>query len=338
MTAPSNLKEAIVEYCSEIGRDSLLVQGAGGNVSWKEGGTLWVKASGTWLAEASEKNIFVPVNLHHLRKEIDAGNFEVTPKLIGESILRPSIETLLHALMPHRVVVHLHAIEVLSFMVRDSCFSELKSTLRDSIRWTIVDYHKPGAGLAAAVNTALSEGEGTDVVFLKNHGVVIGAGTIKGVASILDKLLTDLKFTPINKYTEVSKDIQQVVEEYTLFQDREVQQLAVNSAFFKFLENRWVLYPDHVVFLGAKARIYKSFDAFKEEVGAGNEKSDLVFVLGVGVFVTPDFNSAKAAQLRCYYDVLIRQSRDFKMKPLNTAQIEGLLNWDAERYRKKISK
>jgi rhamnose utilization protein RhaD (predicted bifunctional aldolase and dehydrogenase) len=33
-------------YCSQIGADPLLVQGAGGNASWKEGDTLWIKASG----------------------------------------------------------------------------------------------------------------------------------------------------------------------------------------------------------------------------------------------------------------------------------------------------
>ena len=38
----------------------LLVQGAGGNVSWKEEDTLWVKASGTWLSDASAEDIFLP--------------------------------------------------------------------------------------------------------------------------------------------------------------------------------------------------------------------------------------------------------------------------------------
>ena len=36
-----------------IGADPLLIQGPGGNTSFKSGDELWVKASGAWLAEAS---------------------------------------------------------------------------------------------------------------------------------------------------------------------------------------------------------------------------------------------------------------------------------------------
>jgi len=57
------LRSSVIEYCAAIGADPLLVQGAGGNVSWKESDTLWVKASGTWLKEAVQKDIFVPVEI-----------------------------------------------------------------------------------------------------------------------------------------------------------------------------------------------------------------------------------------------------------------------------------
>ena len=77
----NTLKASVIEYCSTIGADPLLVQGAGGNVSWKEEDTLWVKASGTWLAEAAGKDIFVPVDLPHLRAAIASGDFSVTPRL-----------------------------------------------------------------------------------------------------------------------------------------------------------------------------------------------------------------------------------------------------------------
>ena len=49
---------SVEDFCSRIGADPLLVQGAGGNVSWKKGSVLWIKASGTWLAHA-KKTIFL---------------------------------------------------------------------------------------------------------------------------------------------------------------------------------------------------------------------------------------------------------------------------------------
>ena len=97
-----------------------MVQGAGGNASWKVESTLWVKGSGTWLAEAAEKDIFIPVDLPHLQLAISNYDFSVIPKVKNESSFRPSIETLLHALMPHKIVIHLHAIEILAHLVRDN--------------------------------------------------------------------------------------------------------------------------------------------------------------------------------------------------------------------------
>ena len=51
-----NLQE-IKELCALIGSDPLLVQGPGGNASLKERETIWIKASGSWLADAERKDI-----------------------------------------------------------------------------------------------------------------------------------------------------------------------------------------------------------------------------------------------------------------------------------------
>ncbi len=60
MQQPQVLKE-LRRMSARVGKNILLVQGAGGNSSVKHGDVLWVKASGTWLADAEDKDIFVPV-------------------------------------------------------------------------------------------------------------------------------------------------------------------------------------------------------------------------------------------------------------------------------------
>lgn len=62
MRPPQMLNE-LCRMSARVGRNILLVQGAGGNSSVKEDDVLWVKASGTWLADAEDKDIFVPVAL-----------------------------------------------------------------------------------------------------------------------------------------------------------------------------------------------------------------------------------------------------------------------------------
>ncbi len=63
MQPPRNPERARAAMSARVGRNILLVQGAGGNSSIKDGDVLWVKASGTWLADAEDKEIFVPVSL-----------------------------------------------------------------------------------------------------------------------------------------------------------------------------------------------------------------------------------------------------------------------------------
>ena len=46
------LKKKISKFCAQIGKRSLLVQGAGGNVSFKDNDVLWIKASGFWLSQS----------------------------------------------------------------------------------------------------------------------------------------------------------------------------------------------------------------------------------------------------------------------------------------------
>jgi rhamnose utilization protein RhaD (predicted bifunctional aldolase and dehydrogenase) len=334
------MKESVVNYCAAIGADSLLVQGAGGNASWKDGDTLWVKASGTWLSDAAEKDIFVPVILGHLQQAIAVSNFMVTPRMHSESNLRPSIETLLHALMPHPVVVHLHAIEILAHLVRHDVELTLLASLGSLVRWTRVSYQKPGAELARAVCEALASTQDANVVFLQNHGVVIGGSDIAEVDAILKRLVDTLKIPTRTVSNLPSPDFDISIAEnkfYTPIQDPLVHQLAMDMALYKRLVSDWALYPDHVVFLGAKANVYESIDILKKSLASKAELPELVLVQGVGVFVLPEFNQGKRLQLRCYYDVLTRQEEYVTLNSLNNEEIADLLSWDAEKYRMLVA-
>ena len=322
------MRMAISEYCAKIGNNSLLVQGAGGNISWKEGNTLWVKASGTWLAEALEQDIFVPVDLLSLKQAFVNDDYSIDPRVLGDSSLRPSIETLLHALMSHQVVVHLHAIDILSYLVRQDAEFQIQTCLGEMIPWAMVDYYKPGATLAMAVRQVLDNNLSTDVIFLQNHGVVIGGADIDEIDSTLSFLLERLKLNP-RKMVDITSSEQPLIvndtAQYLFVSDPFVQQLAMQTELFHRLESNWALYPDHVVFLGDSAKRYNSVDHAKEHLLACDIMPDVIFIESVGVFGLGELSIGKRAQLRCYADVLLRQPK---------AQ---LLNWDAEKYRMNLA-
>jgi rhamnose utilization protein RhaD (predicted bifunctional aldolase and dehydrogenase) len=340
MNSKSDFGEDIRNYCAEIGADPLLVQGAGGNASWKEGDSLWVKASGTWLANAQNKEIFIPVDLARLKSEIAKKNFSVVPEVLNDSKLKPSIETMLHALMPHRVVLHLHAIEVLAHLVRRDFNDYFTKSIGKVVSFAVVDYFKPGADLASAIYDILAKYSSVDVIFLKSHGVVIGGENINDLRHKLSNITEALVTNPTLKNHQngmINELPISFLNQYVPVPDSAVQQLALNPTLFRRLRSDWALYPDHVVFLGPRAHAYQSWLEFQDKTLRFGSFPELIFVNGEGVFVKPSFTKSKQAQLRCYFDVLTRQRHDCSLVVLMDNQIAELLKWDAEHYRMNLA-
>lgn len=333
----------VSHFCTLIGANPLLVQGAGGNVSWKEGDTLWVKASGKWLAEADQTDIFVPVDLKHMGKALAASNFDIKPIALTSNGLRPSIETVLHALMPQRIVVHLHAIDALAHLVRSDAKETMVAKMEPTFsgEWVMVDYAKPGVALAQAVATALSKCPGACIVLMQNHGVVLGADDMNGIQALLQRFSS--LFRTLSEVTDELADVPSVQPKgltgYDLVSDRVIQSLALMPSRFSLMNSGWALYPDHVVFLGAKPKIFASFEDWASE-GAmiSDVAEDLIFVEGVGVYARESFSMAKFVQLKCYADVLSRLPHDVELTCLSSDAVDDLLNWDAEKHRVSLIK
>ena len=336
-TTEQDERAALAQFCARLGRDPLLVQGAGGNASVKQGDALWVKASGFWLAEAAEKAIFLPVDLPKLQAALTAEDFSVTPQPLGESGLRPSIETLLHALMPQRYVLHLHAVDALAHLVRQDAQATLPhalGALAAQAAW--VGYAQPGAPLAHAVSSALATHPGTSLLLLQNHGIVLGASTQTALEILLADVLAHLRLAP--KSLPVTPAAPPPAG-YVPIRDARLHALAQNVSLAARLTSDWALYPDHVVFLGAKPVVYANMAACRAALASADATSpDLCFVLGQGTYTRPEFSAAKLAQLQCYFEVLIRLADDARCAALNDSAVAALLNWDAEKYRQKIAK
>jgi rhamnose utilization protein RhaD (predicted bifunctional aldolase and dehydrogenase) len=335
----SIIEKQVKQFCARIGTDPLLVQGPGGNVSWKDNDVLWIKASGKWLAKACDEEIFVPVSLSYLQEAISNKNFSCSPSILGETTLRPSIETMLHALMPQKVIAHLHAVEALAHLVRKNAETRLAELINDSIKWVFVDYYKPGAELAACVSAKLTLIPDAEVIFLKNHGIVIGAPDIRNLERILKKI-TKLLFTKpflselIPFDFVIKNNPNTFLNEFAFATDPEINRLSTNSYLISRVQNDWALYPDHVVFLGDSAIVIDdTADEYKSEIIGRNP--DFIFVKQQGVLECKAITPAKKAQLRCYYDVLVRQPPTEKLESLTQINIKEILNWEAEIFRQR---
>ncbi len=319
----SAMKDAVEAFCARTGADPLLVQDAGGNVSWKDAGVLWVKASGTRMADALRKPVFVPVDARQARSV-------AKPDVLGEGgLLRPSIETMLHALMPQRVVAHLHAIEAIAHLVRRDADAVL-APLIDDARCAWVPYCKPGLPLAEAVAAALSAKPAADVLLLANHGVVVAGDDVDDVQAKLDALIARLRTAP--RELGVHSIPLAVPIGYAVPRDASLQALAHDAELLARAANDWAICPDHVVFLGAEAPLFESLADVPPALS-------VAIVRGVGVFVAEQDDSrmqTAETMLRCFVEIMRRVPRDARVATLTLAEVGALLNWEAEAYRRSM--
>lgn len=337
------MRAQISHYCALIGQDPLLVQGAGGNVSWKDGDVLWIKASGTWLRDADKQDIFVPVALPELQAALCGGQFDAPPRTLGDTRLKPSIETVLHALLPQKVVVHVHAIEPLSWLVRADATTRIAQRMPTSFKHVVVPYRKPGKELAQAVCEALQATPDARAVLLMNHGVVIAGDTLADVQASLAELQEALpaaamqdESIPPQVPQPLSLSGSQTLSPLT---NDSLHRLATRPDLFKRVRHDWALYPDHVVFLGAQAI---TFDCVQSALAAAQTNQippDMpLFIQDLGVFSIATLAESKLAQLRCYQNVIERIAPTTTLRSLPLDDIAALLNWDAERYRQQLAK
>jgi len=96
---------------------------------------------------------------------------------------RASIETAMHAVMPHRMVLHTHCVDTIAWAVRQDAPIHLKARLH-GLRWQWVPYVPSGLALAQEIQRALSA-FGTDVFILGNHGLVLGGDDCRAEEDLL---------------------------------------------------------------------------------------------------------------------------------------------------------
>jgi rhamnulose-1-phosphate aldolase/alcohol dehydrogenase len=168
-----------------IGRDPGLVLRGAGNTSLKHDEidfrgratpVMRIKGSGRDLAAAAGAD-FAGLRLDDLSPlmERDAMSDEAMVDwllrcLVDPGSPRPSIETLLHAFLPHAHVDHTHADAILS--ITDT--ADPRRLVSEAFEGTavLVRYRRPGFGLAADVARAAGAAAGARAVVLEKHGLI----------------------------------------------------------------------------------------------------------------------------------------------------------------------
>ena len=343
---------ALRRLSRDIGRDRTLTQAAGGNTSLKRDGILWVKASGTWLAEAETRDIFVPVRIAPLLEALRTGDARAEKATdfvasdLSDSALRPSIETAVHAAMPQPVVLHVHCVNTIAQAVLDDGEARIAWRLTEAGlagRFAYIPYCRPGVPLARQIARIASER--IDILVLGNHGLIVAGTDLADAARRLDAVVAALAITP--RPTPGTPDTAALSElaagtPYRLPGDATAHHLARDPDSLR-VARAGPLYPDHVIFLGetigtiapekaAMAQFLASWEA------APGDAPSLLLVQGVGVLVHERLTAGGEALVGCLVDVAARIPADAALNPLTTDDIHHLTHWEAETYRQTLDR
>jgi rhamnose utilization protein RhaD (predicted bifunctional aldolase and dehydrogenase) len=309
--------DAFRRLSASLGRDPLQVQGPGGNTSIKDGGAMWIKASGTELAQAEADEIFVPVDRAAALAEArgEAGDGTCRAAVLGEGALRPSIETTFHAALDWPVVAHTHSVATLVHAIcaegRDAARAKLTG-----LPAVLVPYAKPGLPLTAEIRARA--GPETQVVILENHGLIACGATVEAVAELIETVEARLALPTAAASGAVPDgpppEGHVWAEEGWIARHSRAAALATGGSY----------YPDHVVFLGPALPTAPS-------------EAPARLIAGRGIALREDATPSQRAMLRCLADVLARLPPGWTPEPIGPRAEADLLDWDAEKYRQALA-
>ncbi len=305
---------------AKLGQDPLQVQGPGGNTSIKESAVMYIKASGTELADAEAANIFVAVDRGAavLEAHEKAGDGSCKETVLDKSHgLRPSIETTFHAALESRIVVHTHSVATLAHAISPEGREIAKEKLA-GLPFVMVPYAKPGLPLTREILARIRPE--SRVIILQNHGLICAGESVSEVAALIAQVEERLKLAPCataaDKPTAAAPEGFEWSSHGWLAQNPEAFERAKNGTY----------YPDHVVFLGPCLPVQNH---------AGNPPA--ILQEGLGVLIKTDATPSQKAMLRCIEDVLSRMQEGWSLDPIGADAEAELLNWDAEKYRQALA-
>ncbi len=195
----------LIDISRFYGASRDFVIAGGGNSSFKDDKTLWIKASGEPLSELTEESL-VALDREKLRgissavysedpvEREDQVKNDLHRCIIGPSgNKRPSVETSLHELIRYRFILHLHPALVNGVLCSRNAKALISQLFGDEALF--VPYTDPGYTLYKKLETEIekyrvSYQNDPKMIFLENHGIFAGADSVDEIRSIYGNVMS----------------------------------------------------------------------------------------------------------------------------------------------------
>jgi rhamnose utilization protein RhaD (predicted bifunctional aldolase and dehydrogenase) len=317
------------ELSARIGSDPLFTQASTGNSSIKLDGVLWIKASGKWMADAIHEDILIPLDLAEVQACVKQRRDP------AERYSRASIETAMHAVMRHRVVLHVHCVNTIAWAVRQDAQIQLERQL-DGLHWQWISYVPSGLPLACEIERVLSAFPNTNVLILGNHGLVIGGDNCGAVEDLLLQVQQRVAICPRPAYPTDYAALAEIADGSTwdLPDDDGVHVLATDAISRSVLSGG-LLYPCQSIFSNStRPGMFRSVPRPNPKHQRQSRYCTRPFLIieGCGVVVKKTMTPAQRAMMNGLAQVIQRTSSSAPLRYLTKEEVADSCSTIGSRY------
>jgi rhamnose utilization protein RhaD (predicted bifunctional aldolase and dehydrogenase) len=320
------------ELSARIGGDPLLTQASTGNTSIKLEDVLWIKASGRCLADAKHEDILVPLDLREVKRYV---SLQVDP---AEVYACASIETAMHAVLPHPVVLHVHSVNTIAWAVRADARLRLQRQL-DGLRWQWVPYVPSGLPLAREIERALFVSGDANILVLGNHGLVIAGDDCDQVTQLLSEVEQRLAICPRAANTADCDALDEITEgsSWELPEDGNVHVLATDPASQSILSGG-ILFPCQSIFSNSTSpEMFRAvpWPLSIDQCESRYRARRFLIIEGRGVIVKKTMTSSQRAMMSGLAQVVQRINSSALIHYLSAEEVDYSARTIASRYLEK---
>jgi len=334
----------LVDISTYAGNRADYTQGGGGNTSVKneKEGIMLIKASGYRLKDITKNNAFVAVNRNTISNYYNSVDLSVKKDYEKESaeisknsvinisdmpVLRPSVEVGFHAILK-KYVTHTHSVyaNILTCSVEGETIAEKLFNNAD-FGYIFLPYINPGFELTLAIkkeieNYIAKNNKYPEVIFMKNHGLVVNSDFIDRVKIINTEVNETIRnyFKLEDNFREVSL----IEKDGSFISDTSVvKDFIKNNVLDKAFLDKYPLYPDQLVYLNNIL---------------AHSPNTLVVKDGK-VFYNTDIKQATTLEetLSAYLFVITAiKNAKLNVNTMNEKEVYFINNWEAEKYRRSV--
>ena len=336
--APNEQRELIAlrKLSVRLARNPLLVQASTGNISIKIGDSLWIKASGKWLAQAEADDFLVTVGLARAKRCVRDGLAIPETEATSAGAPGASIETAMHAVLPHRVVIHVHSVNTITWAIREDGPRQLGTRL-GGLPWRWIPYTPSGNALAKEIDNVLSCFPQTHVLILANHGLVVCGDCCRTAALLLSDVERRLAIEPRSASKFDFAQLARKLPNSRWFVPRStaIHALARDHISRRILAGG-VLYPCQAIFLAETVPMAAS--PLAQEVAAGRwahgGKRTFLVLEHQGVLCNKHIAPAEQELLFGLANIVQRIDASATLRYLSDSEVEEVLHGQLQHYRR----